>query len=272
MKTIVTHQLPHFDEVCAVWLFKRLAPDFSDAKVVFLANIEKPYNGISSDSDPDVVYVGIGRGRFDEHKGQRTECSATLVWKWIKEMGYAPKDDVEARAIERLMEYAFKEDTGMLRAGERYDFEAPTIIKGLNGSLGSDATMDVGISMVDGIVNILEFREMFKKDWSDRIEFDTIWGKGVGLETDLHSGSDYAYSQGFVILVSRDSEGSAAFRAQADSDVDLTEAYEKLKEVDEGADWYLHHGKRMLICGKKYNPDARLSKLQLKDLIRIISA
>lgn len=71
MKNLVTHLRPHLDDVCALWLLRRYLPEAKDAEIGFVATNER--GGDVHDS-ADTVHIGVGRGMFDEHKGDVGEC------------------------------------------------------------------------------------------------------------------------------------------------------------------------------------------------------
>ena len=53
-------------------------------------------------------------------------------------------------------------------------------------------------------------------------------------------------------------------------DIDLTPVYEKVKELDPEASWFLHASKRMLLNGSSKNPEMRGSKLSLDEVIDVL--
>jgi hypothetical protein len=50
----------------------------------------------------------------------------------------------------------------------------------------------------------------------------------------------------------------------------LSPVYHDLRIIDRDADWYLHPGKRMLLCGTPKAPPRSLSRLTLAELVRVI--
>jgi len=84
VKNIVTHCRPHMDEMLAIWLLRIFGrqqfPGIQDARIVCLKReLDRVY--------PDDVYVGIGFGRFDEHRpdGRLPDtCAAILVAEELK--------------------------------------------------------------------------------------------------------------------------------------------------------------------------------------------
>ena len=52
-------------------------------------------------------------------------------------------------------------------------------------------------------------------------------------------------------------------------DLDLSPIYEKVKELDPEADWFLHQSHHMVLCGSSAAPDARPTKLTFEELIEV---
>jgi len=86
MKTLITHHNPHLDDICGMWLLERFDPSFKAAKHFYVAaNPDVLHKKIPSDANH--VPVGVGRGAFDEHKGDINDSAASLVWKFLKKKG-----------------------------------------------------------------------------------------------------------------------------------------------------------------------------------------
>jgi len=79
-----------------MWLLLRYAPESKGAKLEFI--VTNAVGGKVKD-DPDYVYIGVGRGKFDEHKGDVGQCATTLVFNDLKVR--ATWDAIERRYGER---------------------------------------------------------------------------------------------------------------------------------------------------------------------------
>ncbi|HET7713069.1 MAG TPA: hypothetical protein VFK94_00655, partial [Patescibacteria group bacterium] len=98
MKKIITHISPHLDEIVAIWLIRKFDPGWSDCQVDFKAT--NPAGGEvdleAVDKDPNVLYLGLGRSKFDEHKLEKEaaahDCAATLVWKDLLSRDLGPEN------------------------------------------------------------------------------------------------------------------------------------------------------------------------------------
>ena len=76
--TIVAHLAPDLDCIAAIWMFKRFggAHDYQVRFVPAGTTLEN----LPADSDPHVIHVDTGLGRFDHHQRHvRTLSAAELV-------------------------------------------------------------------------------------------------------------------------------------------------------------------------------------------------
>lgn len=267
MKTLTTHFRPHLDDICAMWLMKRFLPEAKDAGIDFMAT--GPGGGKPVD-DPELVYVGVGRGRFDEHKGDVGKCATSLVFDYVKEK--VAFDPLELRAVAKIVDWVLLEDTGKLNTIEQRDFTVPVLIELYPIGPGSDVKVsELGFAILDGILVVQRNAVLIEDDWSGRKEFASRYGKAVAIGSGARKIDTYAYANGFDLAVIADpARHYLAVRASADSDIDLTPLHEQLKTADAGAAWYFHHSKKMLICGGDRAPDATPSSLALEQLIELM--
>ena len=150
MKTLVTHVRPHLDDICALWLLRKYwHPEAKDAKIEFITTNER--GGDVSD-DEHRIYVGVGRGMFDEHKGDVGECATTLVFKFLNKR--EPFEHVEHRALERIVAWVLEDDTGKLNAVAYREYMIPLVLKGHfeNAGRNSHASTELGFTMLDALL------------------------------------------------------------------------------------------------------------------------
>lgn len=265
-KRIVTHPRPHVDDIAGVWLLRRYLPECGGTKVAFVS---------SSESDPGKLgeyWVGVGRGRFDEHKGDLGESAATLVLRFVLERR-TDLEGAERTALDRLMVWVRDEDMGLHDKDPDREFGIMSVLRSHYDRHGRDSKelLDFGLELVEDVFMSLLNSERLARDWARRVEFESPWGPAVGLETSAYGADDYAYTHGFELLALVNPEkGFRHYRASARSEVDLTEAYMTLERLDPKADWFLHHSKKLLLSGSDVAPDSRKSKLSLRDLIRVL--
>lgn len=280
--TIVTHRRPHLDEVVASWLLRTFDPAFKDCEFYFIANTP---TGGNIPAGANMVPLGVGRGKYDEHGMNAGQSATKLVYEDLLSRGLIPNDRYEDKAIAWLVDFAHKEDTGQWELQDEHatSFAIPAILRGVwtvhknswskNKVKGQDpdnAMMRFGLEMIHGLVEQLNERAKFLADWDKRIEFDTKWGKGVGLESTYRGSDVEAYHRGFVLRVQTDpTRPFGDFRAQATSNADLAEVYEKLNAEEPGA-WFLHQSHKIVTASMDKEVGAVTNKTlhQLIDLVR----
>lgn len=268
MKKLVTHIRPHLDDICALWLLKRLLPEAKGAEISFVPTNER---GGDVADESEVLYVGVGRGKFDEHKGDVGDCATTLVFKYLKEKGDVPEADV--RAYAKIVDWVFLEDTGRLNAMANRSFSIPAVIEGHFDRLDRDsaAVTEFTFAVLDDLFVMQKNAVTVEDAWAKRVEFDSRFGRAAAVSANARQLDSYAYSHGVpLILIVDPALTYHTFRADAASDIDLTSVWEKLKEVDPEASWYFHHSKKMLICGGDHAPYAVPSKLTLEGMIALV--
>ncbi len=270
-KQLVTHQNPHLDDVAAIWYLQRFVPAWKNAKVKFVpADSKKPLKDTKS-----VVHIGVGHGQFDEHKGNKADSATTLVWKWMKKQRSVKLTAVQKRALAELADYVNQEDHGLLYADEQREYMIGSVFTYLPQvtKKGSRGSLDFGLKYLDAVYLGLVQKHGLLKDWSKRKEFKTPWGRGVAIQTKASSKvlARVAYSRGFNLFVYKNPQTKyASIKAHNDSKVNLTKAYAAVKDMEPKAEWYLHHSKKMLICGSDVAANLFLSKMSLAKLIALV--
>lgn len=264
MRTLVTHNQPHLDDICAMWLLVRYVPEFRDAVFEFI-----PANIASKDvhHSDEMVYIGVGRGQFDEHKGDLDDCATTLVYKHVLASVEIP--EAERRAVDKLVAWTKEEDMGRLLAEPRREFSIPAMLQVAYFSNGRESApvLRMGFDIIDAVMIGLRNHALIDVDWADRIEYTSRFGKAIGIRTDAQEFPPFAYAKGFdlVVLTGKDTK-YATIRAAATTDTDLTavrDAIAKLEDVK----WFFHQSKRMLICGGQKTDGTAATTLSLEQLI-----
>lgn len=266
MKVLITHINPHLDDICAIWLFKKFHPDFADAKLKFIS-ADEGNKGLENSEDK--VYFGVGRGKFDEHKGDIGECATSLVWKDTLSSSLKPQNEIEKKAYERIVEWVRLEDTGKLPQGDFDQFNIPAFIRLKdNDPQTSSKSTELGAQILDRILNVLKDDEQSEKDWQEKVEFETKFGKSFALNSDKIDRPFCKKKGGDLFLINGPKIGYVQFFTPRD-DVNLEPIYQKLKAVDQEAGWFLHHSHHILICGSGSSPDSKRTKLSFEQLIEV---
>jgi hypothetical protein len=260
--TIVGHLAPDLDCLTAIWILVRLG-NAAQANLEFVP-AGRTWQDQPVDSDPLVVHVDTGGGRFDHHqRNARGLCAAELVRRAV-----APSEP----ALERMVRQVCQIDNATAPAGEHGFFSAASLIAGYN-LLFPNQPRHVAYAMLSNLdawhayeAQLIRLEVAF----AHRIEFETPWGLGIAMESDDGGSSKLAYRHGAVLYAYRDSRGWMGVAAQARSNVDLTGVYQDLRKVDAGADWYLHPSHRLLLCGSATAPPRVASRLTLRELVSVI--
>lgn len=265
-KTLVTHINPHLDDIAAIWLFKKFHPEFKEAEVEFISQSQT--NQVVETESEDKIYIGVGRGKFDEHKGDLEDCATSLVWKEIKKMGLAPKDEIELLALDSLVEWVRLVDLG-LSPDEFNSFSVPAFIRPVGGGSenGSLKAVDLGADILDRILEVLKREQQSKKDWLGRIEFESRFGKSVAVKSQTINRA-FCKNQGGDLFLMFDPKYSGVQFFTPSQEKDLEPIYKKLEELEPEL-WYLHQSHHMLICGSGSAPDAKPTNLSFEELIEI---
>lgn len=272
-KIIVTHINPDPDAITSVWLLRRYENDFEKAKVEFV-NAGKTYNDQPSDSDPDIVHVDTGFGQFDHHQTNERTCAAKRVLDYLQgKYEYLREDE----ALERLVEVIIADDHfdecyWPEANADRYSFMFGDILDGLkrNNTLTDQGLIDLGSTCLDGIYMSLKLKIGAEEELETGRQFETKWGKAIALESKNDEVLTVGMKNGYVLVIRKDPEGMVRIKAGPKSEVDLTEAYEKIKGRDSEATWFLHASKKMLLNGSYKNPQHQFSKLSLGEVIEIV--
>lgn len=297
MKVIVTHTSPDMDAITSVWLIKKFLGGWDMAEVKFVPagdRIGPLPKGQSFDyaieqiGKDEYIQVDTGMGPLDHHQTSSQDvCGASLTFDFVKKglVDVEPsinKEKLEAlgRIVKLVVETDhFREIFRPEPLADYHDFSVINILDGLKLSKPSSDLyyVDFISQCLDAILNDFE-----NKIWAEReiknigIEFDTKWGKGLGLESINDSVIKLAQLMGYVVVIRRDPrKGYVRIKArpndsQNSKGVDLTLACEKLSKMDPSATWFLHVSKKMLLNGTPKNPKMKPTKLSLSDIIEVL--
>lgn len=270
MKILVTHIRPHLDDICGIWLYRKYVPSWKRAAIRFI-NLDlqggTPYGAKPVDTDPAVVHIGVCRGRYDEHKGNLKDSAATLVFKDLGRRKLLPRDPTTRMALERVVAYVLEGDLGRRIGREGWFYEVSVVLLSIPAS---DERARTGFVLLEALLSFMKDRVILDRDWRTKKVFKTPWGRGAGVVSTIGAAAR-GYEDGFVLVAQVDPKRDyRSIRARATSRVNLVKIYERLKQLEPKAEWYLHHSKRLLICGDDVAPKVRLSKLSLKQLIELV--
>ncbi len=302
MRKIVTHKSCDIDAIGSVWLLKRFYPNWDGAVVEFvnagegITGHEESETGDFSKAieiidEIETIHVDTGMGALDHHQtSDNNTCGARITLDFVlanPEAGIH-KHEIKLEAVKRIVELIVDDDHFQEvyypdSNHDIYEFGIVAIIQGykLNHQNDDAGLVEFIMECLDAVLQNLE-----KKIWAEReikekgVEFESKWGKALGIETINDEVLKLAQIMGFRVVVRKDpNEGFVRIKAMPDKrqktidnrqetlGIDLSEAYERLKEMDPAATWFLHTSKRMLLNGSSKNPEMKGSTLTLDQVI-----
>ena len=108
-------------------------------------------------------------------------------------------------------------------------------------------------------------------------EFETTFGKGLGVETINGSVLKLGQKLGYTVVIRKDPRhGNVQIKARPDKKgekgIDLTLTSEQMHKMDPEATWFLHVSKKMLLNGSMKNPTMVPTTLTLDQVMNVVKA
>lgn len=303
--TIVIHERPHLDEICAVWLLQRFGeekyPGIREAQLVLGGsggeNLMKELSSQELEL-AGIIPIGVGGGRFDEHPGigvskKENECAATLV---AKDLGV--NDNL---VLKKILDFVRQGDL----KGGNHPFDLAALVKAGNHTLPNDPER-----IVEWTMEALDWKYQEQKSFlSANQEIDSsaetrkIHGpKGeltmVVGETSNEEFSKAARAQGAAVVIQRHPKSdkplsestqistNKKFGLKLQDVVAMLRVEEQQKRgnvvttdwatlTSEGKvpgveEWYFHVVGQMVLNGSLSAPDTPRSKLGLDQIVEIV--
>lgn len=276
-RIIVTHTSPDFDGIPAIWLLRKFHPDYKNACVELVPAGDNTYNREPVDSNPNVLHVDVGGGKFDHHKTNEFTCGTKLVYEWLVDEGYIKGDD---EALRRIVEVVTEADHGWDSykwpepGSDRWEFSLHNILSGLKGVYPHDTEKLISFTCdaLEAVYRIMQSKVKAEEEIErDGLIFDTRWGKGVGVLTKNDGIMEVAIKSGYSVVVRKDPRaGYVRITGSNSHKVDLTQAYEIIKEKDKVGTWFLHASKVLLRNGSTRNPTMKPTKMKLEEIVGIL--
>ncbi len=301
-RQIITHKSCDLDGITSIWLIKRFVPGWENAEIRFVpAGSKLPGNYgnegevIEILSDIETIHVDTGMGKLDHHQlDDDNECAASLTLSYILSLrdNTLGKNKHKTEAAKRLVDLAvdvdhFQEVFYPDPLSDIYEFSLVGILDGFRFQHPQDdlAVADYGMGLLDNALSNFENRLWAEEEIKEKgIEFVTSFGKGLAVETQNDDVLKIAQKMGYVITVRRDPKyGHIRIKTRPVArehwrksnvktiDLDLTPVYERIKERDPQATWFLHVSKKMLLNGSSKNPTMTSSNLTIPEVVEIIS-
>jgi hypothetical protein len=275
-KIIVTHISPDFDGIPAVWMLRKFHPEFRTARVELVPAGDNTFQNQPVDSDPDVLHVDVGGGKFDHHKTNEFTCGAKLVFEYLVREGYvSDEDEALARIVQVITELDHGWDTYKWSepASDRWDFSLHNVLSGLKMAFPRDNEKYISwvSDSLDGVYLILQSKVKAEKEVSKGLKFKTRWGEGVAVYTKNDGVMDAAIKGGYALVVRKDpTEGYVRVTGSNAHKVDFTKAYETISKQDKVGHWFLHASKVLLRNGSTRNPNMKPTKMTIEEIVAIL--
>ncbi len=272
MKTIVAHIGPDLDAITSIWLVKTFLPGWEEASVAFVP-AGTTLEGKPPDYSPEILHVDTGFGKFDHHQTDADICAALLVYEEIKRQ----KDSDPA--LERMMVLVndvdhFREVFYPNPTADFWDFGIVTQIDGwrLIFSDNPIKIVELGMQGLDAIYKVFQNKIWAEKELKEKgVEFTTIWGKAIGVETTNDEVVHLGQKMGYVLVVRKDpKKGYLRIKAIPKAEIDLTGVYNTLSASEPEATWFLHASRHMLLNGSTKNPTMKPTRKSLSEIIEVI--
>lgn len=275
-KIIVTHISPDLDGIPAIWLLKKFHPEFKNARVEVVPAGDNTYNSGPVDSDPNVVHVDVGGGKFDHHKTDKFTCAAKLVHQWLIDEGYIDKKD---EALKRIIKVVCEIDHGWDiskwsdPASDKCEFSLHNLVSGMKlaNPQDNDKLLDWTLDGLEALYKLLESKVQAEEELKEADKFKTRWGRGVAVYTRNDGVMDLAIKNGYAVVVRKDPNyGYVRITGSSSRKVDLIKAYNKIIKRDKIGSWFLHASKVLLRNGSSRNPVMKPTKMSLEEVVKIL--
>ncbi|OGK62497.1 hypothetical protein A2334_05675 [Candidatus Roizmanbacteria bacterium RIFOXYB2_FULL_38_10] len=276
MKTVVTHMSVDLDAITSLWLIKTFLPLWEEADIVFAAS-GSLWNNVVVDSDPDVIYVDTGLGKFDHHQTTEHTCASKRVFEYLCKEGHIDKKI--QNGLERLILLVtdldhFAESSYPDAPSDRYDLSLYQLVGALKYTVGSDSTVvNLTFPFLEAALQVFVNKVKAEKEIKNGYILQSRWGKSILILTNNKEAMKLAQKMGFALVVTKDPDkGFVRIKIPPSVKEDLTPLYEKIKQEDPKAYWYFHVSKHMLLNDASQKPSSIPSSLTLPKLIEIINS
>lgn len=292
MKIVVAHKSPDLDAISSIWLIKSFLPGWEKAVLSFVpagSKMQGTYEAfgevIERVDGNEVIHVDTGLGKLDHHQTDDTSiCASSLTLDFVLKSQKVKFHDNKTEALKRMIKVIvehdhFKELERSDVTADYHEFELDGILEGLEYQFPQEDARNSEFIMLclNAILHNMENKIWAENELKEKgIEFDTKWGKAIGVETINDLTLKLAQKKGYNIAVRKDPHnGKVRIKARPKTrensvEIDLTPVFEKLRSMDADASWFLHVSRKMLLNGSSKNPEMKGSKLTLHEVIDVL--
>ncbi len=283
---IVTHVLPHLDEIGAFWLLQKFG--------------EKKYPGINkapllfADIEGQAIRLGVGGGEFDEHSTndknrKEGECSFTLVLKALG-LGGEP-------ALKKIAKFILQVDT----KGGTHPFDISTLVKEMYAQKSPEEVIDWAIKALEAKYNdqvdFFKAGDDFKRGKITELKVGEKKLNLVIMESDSTKAASFARSEfgcKAAVVIQKNSSGNVQIfidkkiRLNTPELVKAVRLMEQIKKdqllvsnwedlvlegiIEEVREWFYHQEGEMLLNGSITSPEVPPTSISLEELEEITIA
>ena len=276
MKTIVTHFSPDLDAITSCWLIKKFFPGWQNAEIKFVP-AGLTYEKKPVDSNPEIIHVDTGLGKFDHHQSNDLTCAAEKI------LNYLQKNDLIKikliKPLKILIDFVIEDDHFLEiyypeTESSRYTFLLNNLIDGLKNTLTDDLRLVEFIFIaLDGALDKLKKQEVAQAEIKKGFVFHSYLGKSFAIESPNDEVLRLAQKSGYQLVARKDPKyGNIRIKTPPNPKLDLMPLYNKILKVDSKGSWFLHSSKHMLLNGSPKRPDQIPSPLTITKLIEIIKS
>lgn len=276
MKRIVAHHSPDIDAIAAIWLIHRYMPRWKYAEVSLVSS-GKTLDDSIVDSDPNVLHVDTGMGKYDHHDTPAFTSAARLVFDQLVEEGHIR--DNEKESVERMVDVVTRYDhfhEVMLADADddMHIFSLSYIIYGLRlDPTRVHELITLGETALDGILQFMKSKVHAEHIIEKGHTLETHWGKTVVLETDNDRAVKVAFMKGYDMVIRHSPHyGNVAIRLHPSHKRVLQELYDKVTHSDTDAQWFYHASGRMLLNASTRDTKHKVTKYSLQDILSFIKS
>lgn len=276
MKLLVTHLSPDLDAIASCWLIKKFLPGWQNAEIKFVP-AGMTLDDQPVDSNPEIIHVDTGLGKFDHHQTADLTCSAEKVLNYLKSKKLVNQKLI--KPLELLIEHVIEDDNFLIvnypiPDSVRYEFLLYNLVDGLKVTLAEDIRVfEVIFLLLDGILEKLKHRVFAENEIKKGMEFKSYLGKSFASESANDEVLRYAQKVGFNLVIRKDPKfGNIRIKCPPDPKFDLTPLYNKIISIDSIGSWFLHSSRHMLLNGTPKRPDQIPSPLTLQKIIEIVKS
>lgn len=275
-KTLVTHKNPDLDAITSLWLFIRFDQShYGDAHLEFIP-ASTTYKNLPVDSDPDVVHVDVGYGRFDHHMpGGYETCASKLVYEHLVAQGLVAPSDTAIRqmvdfslAIDRFEDSSWDEPLAI-----RYAYTLHEVIPALHtlAVMDNEAVARYVFIYLDGVYQRLKQVVKAEEEIKGGVEFSWEKGRGIALLSGSSEAIKIAQKQGFSLVILKHPDyGHMRIKAVPEKNIDLTPLYDKILKHDRPDQWFLHPSKQMLLNGSDKSSPKEPTHLGIDEVVALV--